>query len=436
MRPPPTPAKRHSMPDNLMTSAAQSLQPDLRGKFTAGGPYALLGKLMQQPTLRATAVFALSGLAFAVGNLLLARTMPVEAYGCFALAVALFNVFGLLAPLGLDQALLRHRLDPGPKLMVVLAVSGLLMGGLVGAGYSLFSTLPWQDGAALALAIAAGGLVATLMALARAHQREAAALLLATAASWILLLIGGVALWWPMERAVWPLLLFALGNCLAAAIGWHRLSPAHRVPPAERALIPWAEARSLLGIAAIGTLVLQLERLVIPPTIGLQALALFSVLASVAIFPFRLLTASAGFALVPKLRAATSRTEKLRLVRHELLSVAALLIAATLGIALLAPWATEWLTDGRYEIGLGLALAACFNGYGKVMQSFPRTLITACGSEQDIAQLNRLGWIGLATSVAGAFAGAAWGLTGLLYGVTLGGMVGTLPAVLLAKRNL
>jgi O-antigen/teichoic acid export membrane protein len=428
------------MPEESMTDASTLSAPSsLRDKLLdllADGPSGIVRRLMRQPTLRATAVFALSGLAFAVGNLLLARTMPVEAFGQFALAIALFNVFGLLAPLGLDQAMLRHHIDPGPKLLAFLSLSGLIMGGVIGAGFIYYNDLSPLDGGALALVIAAGGVTAALVALARSRHREAASLLLVTAASWVLLLVGIASLIIPMENPLLPLALFSLGNLLAAAYGWRVMGKAHRVPPEQRAPIPWREAFSLLGIAAIGTVVLQLERLVIPLTIGIDALALFSVLASVAIFPFRLLTASAGFALVPKLRAAQSRAVKLRLIRHELLAVAALLVVSTLGIVALAPYATTLLTGGRYEIGIGLAMAACFNGYGKVLQSFPRALITACGDDRDIARLNRLGWIGLATSIAGAFAGGPWGLTGLLYGITLGSMVGTLPAVLMARRKL
>ena len=428
------------MPDKPMTDAAQlQARHPARSKLLAwllDSPSAFILRVMRQPTLRATAVFALSGLAFAVGNLLLARTMPVEAYGQLALAIALFNVFGLLAPIGVDQAMLRHHIDPGPRLLAFLSASGIALGMIVGAGYSVFSDLHAMDGGALALVIAAGGVLAALVSLARSRHREASALLLATAASWILLAIGIVSMAVPMTGPLLPLSLFAVGNLLAATIGWATLGKAHRIAPADRADIPWGEACSLLGIAAIGTVILQFERLVIPPTIGIGALALFSVLASVAIFPFRLLTASAGFALVPKLRAATSRQEEIRLVKRELLSTCTLLVGATIGIVLLAPVATPLLTGGRYEIGLGLARAACFNGYSKVMQSFPRALITACGTDQDIARLNRLGWIGLATSVTGAFVGARWGLIGLLYGVTLGSMVGTLPAILLAKRKL
>jgi O-antigen/teichoic acid export membrane protein len=428
------------MPDDSMTETATlSTSPRFRAKLLdlfADGPTGVLRRLMRQPTLRATAVFALSGLAFALGNLFLARTMPVAAFGQFTLAVALFNIFGLLAPLGVDQAMLRHRIDPGPKLLLFLSLSGLVMGGAVGMGFAHFSGLTEHDGLALAFVIAAGGVTAALAALARSRQAEAAALLLVTAASWVLLLVGTLSLVVPMNSALPPLFLFTLGNLLAAAYGWWVMGSAHRVPPEERAPIPWGEAFSLLGVAAIGTVMLQLERLVIPLTIGIDALALFGVLASIAIFPFRLLTASAGFALVPKLRAAKSRIEKIRLIRHELLAVAILLVVSTIGIVTLVPFATTMLTAGHYEIGFGLALAACFNGCGKVMQSFPRALITACGNDRDIARLNRLGWIGLITSIVGAFVGAKYGLVGLLYGITLGSMVGTLPAILIARRTL
>jgi hypothetical protein len=399
-------------------------------------PVMLVRHLLSQPTMRATAVFALSGFAFALGTLMLARSMPVEAFGQLSLAIALFNVFGLLAPAGVDQVMLRHHIDPSSRLLALLGASGILLGGIVGAGYSYFNGLPFADGAALAIVIAAGGIVATLVALARSRHLEFPALLLVTAASWILLVIGTLSLLYPMEGTFLPLFLFAAGNVIAAIAGWHSLGKKHQTSELTPAAIPWGEAFSLLGIAAIGTLVLQLERLIIPPIIGISALAQFTVLASVAIFPFRLLTASAGFALVPKLRSSKTLSEKHLLIKREIVSILGLLVAATLGIVLLAPLVTPILTDERYEISFTLALAACFNGYAKVVQSFARALVTACGSPEDIARFNKLGWIGLATSIVGAIAGARWGLTGLLCGVTIGSMVGTIPSILLAKVRL
>jgi O-antigen/teichoic acid export membrane protein len=426
--------------------AEYMISPDERGPalspvskvktLLSGGPVAVARRIIADPTLRTTMIFGLSGLAFALGNLFLARTMSVDAFGKFALAIALFNVFGLLTPLGIDQAILRHRIDPGPRLLLMISTTGILVGLAIGAVFWLYTDVHSFNLWALALSIASGGVITTLMALARAQHREYVALLLATFASWALLAIGIASFVFPMSRAFYPIALFGIANFVAAVIGWILLSKAHRVPHHERASIPWAESWSLLGIATIGTLTLQLERLIIPPTIGLPELALFSVLASVAIFPFRLLTASAGFSLVPKLRAATCRQEKLTMIRRELMSVGILTVLSSLCIVMIVPTVTDLFTGGRYQIGFGLALAACMNGYSKVMQTFPRALITACGSDQEIARLNRLGWIGLCTSVIGGFIGAQWALTGLLYGVAIGSMVGTIPAMALARRVL
>ncbi|MDP2248389.1 MAG: oligosaccharide flippase family protein [Nitrosomonadales bacterium] len=405
-------------------------------RLLSNDPLAIVRRLLANPTVRATLVFGLSGLAFALGNLFLARTMSVEDYGKFALAIALFNVFSLLTPLGIDQALLRHRIDPGPRLLVLICITGTIIGLAVGTVYWLYTDVQIENIWMLALSIVSGGIVAILIALARALHREHAALLLATVASWILLVIGIVSFFIPMHLPLIPITLFAVANLLAAIVGWLTLCNAHRVVKSERVSIPWAESFSLLGIAAIGTLVLQLERLIIPFTIGLQELAVFSVLASVAIFPFRLLTASAGFSLVPKLRAASDRRQKLRMIGRELLSIGLLAFVSTIGIVILAPIVTDIFTAGRYQISFSLALAACVNGYSKIMQTIPRALITACGNDHDITRLNRLGWVGLFTSVLGGFLGANWGLEGLLYGVAIGSMAGTLPAIILAKGKL
>jgi len=384
--------------------------------------------------VRASAVYGLSGAAFAAGNLLLARSMPVAEFGRFALGLALFNIFAVIAPIGLDQVLLRHRLSLGPRIGGLLLLAGALVGGAVGLGAAAIADFPPAEAAVLATCILAGGLVFVVGAGLRASGKEPGALLAATAASWVLLLIGLLALLVPMATSLPPLALFAAGNVLAAAIGWAALRPAW--PAGTTVRIPWAEAVSLLSIAAIGTIMLQLERLLVPFALGLEELAVFSVLASVALFPFRMAVSGAGFGLVPKLRATGDLARRRRLVRDELVSVGALVVGAAFCVALLAPSVTHWLTNGRYEIGTALVLAACANGAAKVFQAIPRAILTGCGSERDIALLSRWGWFGLAVGALCGFAAAGWGLAGLLHGVALGSLVGTIPAGLLAARRL
>jgi O-antigen/teichoic acid export membrane protein len=393
----------------------------------------LLGRLS---TLRAPAAFAMSGAAFAMGSLLLARVLPTEEFGRFSLAIALFNVFAVVAPLGVDQLMLRHAMPASRRLLLILLLASLGVGVLLGLGALVQGALPGADAAMLALATSAGGIVFAAIAGLRAAAREMQALLVMTGASWVLLAVGVLAQFTPMQSALPPLALYAGGEVAIAAAGWLLLLRARPAPAVSAPAIPWREAIPLLGVAAIGTVMLQLERLLVPVTLGLEFLALFSVLASVAIFPFRLVTAGAGFSLVPRLRATSSPAARRLLVRDELIPLTLLLAGATSCVFFLAPVATTLVTAGRYEIGASLLLAACANGTAKVLQVIPRAILTGCGQARDLSILNWLGWLGLAASLVGAFAGAGWGLEGVVWGVTIGSLAGTIPAAILAHRRL
>ena len=406
-----------------------------RAERLLGRAAGLGGKVARDSTVRASAVFACSGAAFALGNLLLARAVPVEAFAECAIAIALFNVFGLLAPLGMDQALLRHRVHPGPRLLLPLLLSGAAMGAAVGAAATGLGAFPPATAAALALAILAGGVVATAATGLRAIGRQGGALLAATAASWVLLLIGLAAQAVPMGPSWRPVALFAAGNLLAAGLGWIGLARHGRVPAALAVPIPRGEARSLLGLAAIGTLALQIERLLIPVVLDLPALALFSVLASSAIFPFRLLATAAGFTLTPKLRAAEGAARR-RVLRRELLLMAMLTLAGTTAVTLVAPEVIGLLTAGRYEVDRVLVLVACFSGAAKVVEALPRAILLACGTGREIAQQNGLGIAWLAAVMGGMLLGSPWGLEGLLCGSGAGGLLASLPSLLAARRAL
>lgn len=392
--------------------------------------------LVRQPTLVATGVFALSGAAFAAGTLLIARILPVEEFARFALAVALFNIFALVAPLGIDQQLLRRRIDPGAGLLTLLCGSGLVMGLLACMAAVEWGGLLPGEATPTVIAIAAGCVIATGGAIFRANHRPVPSLALATIASFLLLFAGLIGLFWTFDRASVPLYIFAGGNVVAAAAGWISIARSHRVPSPERKRIKWREAFSLLGIATLATVSLQLERLIVPVLLDLRDLAQFTVLASVAIFPFRLVTAGLGFALVPRLRAAPDLHTRRRLVRLEVIMISGVLIAASLALLLFAPAVTALVTDDHYTISRWLTFAACLNGSAKVLMALPRSILTACGTEQDIARLNRHGLLWIVLAVGGAAAGVSGGLAGLLIGASVGSVIATIPSIILAIKRL
>ncbi len=395
-----------------------------------------LVRLLRQPTLASTIIFAVSGAAFALGNLLLARGLPVEGFGRVALALALFNILILLAPIGIDQQLLRRRIDPGLPLLMLLLGSGAAMSATAGVVAVVSGGLSTSEAVWMAVASIAGCVITTASTALRMRDRTWAALALVTIASFILFLVGVLVLILHSRDTAVPLAMFAFGNIAAAVIGWVMLSRSCRVGADEREPILWREAGSLLGIALIGTLSLQIERVVVPIPLGLRELAVFSVLASVAIFPFRLLTAGVNFAVVPRLRAATDKAARYRILTSELLLVAAITALVWPLVILAAPPVTAIVTKGGYTISRMLAAAACCNGSVKVLMTLPRAILTACGTQGDLATLNRLGIVWLVLAITGAFIGAKAGLAGLLWGVSAGGLLAILPAANLARRRL
>lgn len=379
--------------------------------------------------------FGLSGAAFTLGMLLLARVLPVEAYGRFTLAVALFNIFGLLSPIGVDQLFLRGPMRAGRGLLAFLILSGLVVGGLVGAIAGQLGGLHRVEAWLTALAIAGGGLVAATSTGLRAWGVPGASMLLAISASFVLLLAGAMTVLLGLKGGAMPLAIFAAGNIVFGAIGWGLLRGRAKDGDAGHPARRWREAGSMLGLVALATLSLQIERIVIPILLDLKDLALFGVLASVAIFPFRLLASGVGFTLAPRLIGAEPARRQ-AIVLAEARPLLAVIIVATAGLAVCGPLLATMVTGGLYVIGPALVFAACVNGVGKVAMAFTRAMLTAAGSPADLVLLNGWGTVGLALTVCGALAGAAYGITGLLWGATLGGAIPTLFTLHLAWRRL
>ncbi len=384
------------------------------------------------PSLYAALIFGLSGAAFAIGSLLLARVMPVAEFGNLSLALAIFNVFCLLSPIGMDQLLLRHPIRGGPRLLSYLLISGTVAGSAVGVAVSYFGFLEFADALMLAIAICAGGIVVTASSGLRAQNHTGSALLVITGGSWTLLALGIFALTLPISTLRTTLAVFSLGQVMMAAIGWMLLTSIRH--DGATFPIPWREAGSLLAIAAVGTISLQFERIIIAPLLGIEDVALFSVLASVAIFPFRMATSGVNFALMPRLKVTAGTVARRKLIRQELAAVSIALILASVAVVLLAPMVASWLTAGRYTLSTLLVAAACLNGSSKVVQAFPRAVLTAYGTSRDLAYLSALGWIGLCISTVGGILGSIWGLAGLVGGAAVGSLMFSIFSIVAANR--
>jgi O-antigen/teichoic acid export membrane protein len=377
-------------------------------------------------------VFGLGGVAFALGNLLLARALSPAQFGAFTLFVALVQIGASIGPLGLDGLVNRR---PGG---VLLPGRALLTSGVVAAATAILASTLYRMNTALVVAlivsITAGGASQMAAATFQSQRRFGLSLSLSQGHAVALLGVGALAV---ITRGSEPRFLAALvaaSYAISASVGWGILARGRSQGSTE---VPsFLEGLSLLGISVAALILMQLERVLAPRLLTLEDLATFAVVAALVGSPFRMLQMGAGYALLPRLSTASSPEERRQLVWREALAVMFMSGSAALLVWFAAPWIADWLLAGKYELGTSLMIATLVSGGVKVVDSFATTPVRALGTDRQLAMLNSVSWGCVGVGVMGGWIGARWGLVGLIYGVTLGWVVRTAIAGALSARLL
>ena len=380
----------------------------------------LLRPLLHSPALYTSALHAVMGIGFAGANLLLARALPTIDYALVILVLTLLNGGILLAPLGLDGVVNRRAVEPGLRLLCCTLCTSTLVGlGIVVAGrfiYGLDTILLM----ALFSGIVAGGATFVAAAKFQSAQRFTLAMLLDYSANLSLIIAAIVAIALGIQKAWLPLTIIVMGYFLTAAWSWSKLFGERPFQAGPVQTFACRDALYYAGVNATGFLLIQLERLLIPRLLTLEDLATFGVLAAIVIAPFRSLQVGVGLSLLPRLRAAATVAARRHILAKEGAIVAFVVLLGSSAIWYLTPLIVDWFLSGSYSISPALVLAALITGILKVMSALVRATVTAFCSTQELAYLNVLSGISVASAVAGAILGAHWGLTGVIYGVGLG----------------
>jgi O-antigen/teichoic acid export membrane protein len=393
-------------------------------------------RLWRSPTLRTVAVLGLSGVGFAVANLMLARVLPTEEYALLTLVVALVNVGYPLAPAGVDGMVNRRPLEAGPRLlqrtMRAIVPVGLLFAAI---GLLAYDTSPAMAAMVLVSTMAGGALLVAAGQF-QSEQRfgisltinQSPNIMLLLAALWVVL-AGGRA-------AGPPLLVWTLGFVVIAVFGWSILFRERHAKPHRSIEFGWSESVAIAGLAAAGLLLIQLERLLLPHLLPLEDLATYGVLAAIVGSLFRVLQMGVGYSLLPRLRAAPDVPERRRLIAKEMRLVLALAVAGSAAIWVATPLVERWFLDGKYHLSAPLILAALVTGVAKILNGFAQSTVSALADARELTVMSMLGWGAVAVAVLGAVAGARWGLPGVIYGVGVGWVLRALGALYLTARHL
>ena len=393
-------------------------------------------RLWRSPTLRIAVIYGLSGVGFAGANLILAGVLPTQEYALFTLAIALGNLGYSLAPAGIDGVVNRRRLAAGTDLLDRLLPVCLL----VGLGMALFGMVAYDMSPALGgmilVSSAAGGAMTVAGAKFQSERRFARSLLLTQSPN-VVLLVAALAAMAGRVTEAWPaVLVSSLGFVLAAAYGWRVLVGEQPAKPDDIDELSWHEALSFAGLNASGLLLIQMERLIIPHVLTLRDLALYGVLGAIAGSLFRVLQMGVGYTLLPRLRAAETVTERRRLIAHEAKLVGGIVLLGSVLIWFLTPRAEHWFLAGKYHLTGSLVLAAIVSGVAKIANAFTKSAASALADSRELALVNASGWATVVIALVAAFAGARWGLAGVLYGVAVGWTLRAIAALALVMRHL
>lgn len=383
--------------------------------------YNALTQVMQNPAIRVGLFYAVGGIGFALGTLLLAKALPPSDFASTVLIIAITQVTMHIGPLGADVLIIRYPVNAEYRLLgrVVLSsgLIALIVSGVSARLYELSEPVLIQLFLLCTLSsINVGG-----SAFLRGRQRFLPALILVVGHNVLLPLIAVFFLATGSGTARSALWLIASGYVLSSAAGWWI---ALRAPPVISSMrlvdLPWREGSTIMGTSLAVILLIQIERLLIPNLLGQSALALFSVLGALAASPFRILQMAVGYTMIPRLRAAQTPKAQRQLLVSEAKLVFLLTMAASSIILAVTRPLVNWLFESQYQISYSLIGAALFAGFAKIASAFGAAGVTALGRQGDLLRLSGLSWLALACAGFTGVLGSTFGLTGLMLGVAIG----------------
>jgi O-antigen/teichoic acid export membrane protein len=428
----------------------------------------MLRALLKSNSLRAAAVLGLGGLAFTLGNLILARTLAPAEYGLVSLVLGIVAVAGLAAPLGLDLVVGRRGLPLNGRLRGAILSIATAVGLVAAVASALIYRLDFALAASIAVATVASGLMQAGAAHFQGQQRFGPATWIVQSSNWTVLLAAVLTAVLGLDTAAGSCVLLALTTAVGGGFAWllaaravatqarrsstvTATSAGPAAPDVQLSSRPLQgrlagtaplsgallrEALSLVSIHVANSVFLQLERLLLAPVAGVHALALFGVVAALVASPFRMLQMAVLYTLIPSLRGAKGVDERRRLLRRETLLVAVVIGVGSIVIWYVSPPLAHWFLAGRYDLSAALLCAALVSGTLKLCSAFATGTVIALSEEKGLRHLGLMSWATIGLSVVAGFAAAPWGLVGVLYGISSGWLLRSVIAAWMAMPHL
>lgn len=396
---------------------------------------AFLSKLLKSASVRSGLAFGSAGLAFAVANLILAHELPVENYALLSLLIAIVMFAPSLGLLGADGIVNRHQLTPDRTLFLRILATALPVAVLCAVTAIAVYEVPVHLATLLCLTIVS--FTATHFSAAYFQSRQYFGLSLACGNSFnflllavalLLVAIGSHSILVAMILLAVIQTVFGIMAILAVRERFRNVASDYRYN--------WREALAIVLMAASASMLVQLERLVTPRLLTLEDLATLGVLLAIVGPPFRLLQITLGYVLLPVLRAADGRSERMSLIVRELVLAVLIILLLWVFLWFATPFLQELFLTDDYALTPELVLAALVAGTAKGLSGIARAGVTAVSSVRAIEVMGVIGWFSVLVSLAAAYYLSSYGLAGVIYGVSLGWAIRLIASAALVHHQL
>jgi O-antigen/teichoic acid export membrane protein len=396
---------------------------------------AVLSKILKSANVRSGLVFGSAGLAFAVANLVLANFLTVEKYALLSLLIAIVMFSSSLGLMGADGIVNRHPLSPDKHLFLrILATAAMVAVGSALAAVTVYE-VPVYLAALLCLVIISFAVTQFAAAYFQSRHHFGLSLTCGNSFNFLLLLVALFFVAFDLHSIFVAMFLLAIIQTIFAGMAVLAVISRFRNVVTDYRY-SWREALAIVLMSASSSLLVQLERLVTPRLLTLEDLATLGVLLAIVGPPFRLLQITLGYVLLPVLRAADGRSERVSLLVREL--VLALLVILLIWVFLwfATPFLQELFLTDDYNLSPQLILAALVAGTAKGLSGIARAGVTAVSSVRAIEVMGVLGWFSVFVSIAFAYYLSAFGLPGVIYGVTVGWVLRLIASAALVHHQL
>lgn len=392
-------------------------------------------QVVASPSVYLAFFYGLSGLGFVGANLVLANVLPTQEFGLLTLMLSILSVAVSVAPIGLDGLVNRQGLEPSIGLLRISLLTSATVGLTAGAIARILYGLDFLYVGLIFAAVLSGGVALVAAAVFQRRQQFVRSLAISQVLNLTLVLSAAGAYLLGFDTSLFPVVFVTLGSFVISVVIWQRLLRQTLPGTAGVESHQLKEALYYAAVSSAGILMLHLERLLIPITLSLEDLATFGVVASLVLAPFRMLQMGAGIAMLPRLRAAASITDRRRIVKRETIVVGGVALLGSVLVYVLVPVVAEIFLKDKYPVSRGLVIAALVAGVLRVAGGFLRGVTAALCNTRELGMLSGALWISVVVTCWGVMIGSRWGLTGAVLGATGGWLLRAVVSFYLARPH-